>query len=408
MTDLFQAMNEPQGRVLVVEADGASRGNPGHAAYGTVVKDQATGQVLAEDAGYVGVETNNFAEYRGLLSGLKITRDIDPAAAVEVFMDSKLVVEQMSGNWKIKHASMKKLAEQATELSLGRTISYQWIPREQNAHADRLANEALDAQAAGKSWASSVPHAVEESQQEHMEWEPACATEFNADKPWSMRAPFSGDEPTTTLILVRHGRTEHTHDKRFSGKDGSDPHLSEIGQDDAKRIAAEIAKIGVEGPWAHLQKPTQLVSSPMKRSQETAEAIGHKIGLDVELDDSWIEASFGDWEGLTLDEVKERDAELAIQWTGSVTIAPPGGESLVDFEKRSRQARKDLVSRYAGETIVSVSHATPIRVAVADAVGATETAMWRLLVSPASMSIVRFWGDEASDILTINSCSHLG
>ena len=88
-------------RRVLIEADGGSRGNPGPAAYGAVLKDAVTGEVLAEDGTTIGVATNNVAEYSGLLAGLRLAAALDPTARVEVRMDSKLVVEQMSGRWKI-------------------------------------------------------------------------------------------------------------------------------------------------------------------------------------------------------------------------------------------------------------------------------------------------------------------
>ena len=86
---------------VVIEADGGSRGNPGPAAYGAVLKDAATGAVIAEDAATIGVASNNVAEYSGLIAGLRLAERFAPGADVEVRMDSKLVVEQMSGRWKI-------------------------------------------------------------------------------------------------------------------------------------------------------------------------------------------------------------------------------------------------------------------------------------------------------------------
>lgn len=103
-------------REFIVEADGGSRGNPGPAGYGSVVIDAATGETLAEAAEYIGVATNNVAEYRGLIAGLKAARALDPSASIRVRMDSKLVVEQMSGRWKIKHPDMKPLAAEAASI----------------------------------------------------------------------------------------------------------------------------------------------------------------------------------------------------------------------------------------------------------------------------------------------------
>ena len=131
-----------------IKADGGSRGNPGIAGSGTVLYD-ASGTVLTSIADYVGTATNNVAEYRALLNGLEAARDLG-ATEVEVLMDSKLVVEQMSGRWKIKHPDMKELALKAQAIARDfDAISYTWIPRAENSEADALANQAMDA-GAGK------------------------------------------------------------------------------------------------------------------------------------------------------------------------------------------------------------------------------------------------------------------
>jgi ribonuclease H / adenosylcobalamin/alpha-ribazole phosphatase len=139
-------------RRLVVEADGGSRGNPGPAAYGALVRDPETGAVLAERAQYLGETTNNVAEYSGLVAGLTAAKEIDPAAEVEVRMDSKLVVEQMTGRWKIKHEDMRRLALEARAILPVGQVTYVWVPRLQNSAADRLANAAMDAAARGQTW----------------------------------------------------------------------------------------------------------------------------------------------------------------------------------------------------------------------------------------------------------------
>jgi probable phosphoglycerate mutase len=136
---------------FIVEADGASRGNPGDASYGAVVRHGETGELVAERAEVLGHATNNVAEYRGLIAGLTVVADLDPEALVEVRMDSKLVVEQMSGRWKIKHPDMRALALQARELLPYGNVTYTWIPRNDNKHADALANEALDSHMSGGS-----------------------------------------------------------------------------------------------------------------------------------------------------------------------------------------------------------------------------------------------------------------
>jgi ribonuclease H / adenosylcobalamin/alpha-ribazole phosphatase len=130
-------------RKLIVEADGGARGNPGPAAYGAVVRDAETEEVLAAEGLPIGWATNNVAEYRGLIAGLEMARQIDQNAAVEVRMDSKLVIEQMAGRWKIKHPDMKPLALQASRLRPP-SVVWSWVPREANKAADTLVNRALD------------------------------------------------------------------------------------------------------------------------------------------------------------------------------------------------------------------------------------------------------------------------
>lgn len=132
-------------RQLIVEADGGSRGNPGIAAGGAVVIDGESAEVLAEVGVYVGHATNNVAEYNGLLAGLQRAFEIDPEASIHVRMDSKLVVEQMSGRWKIKHPDMAVLASQARALIGTRPVTYEWVPRLNNSLADAAANKSMDA-----------------------------------------------------------------------------------------------------------------------------------------------------------------------------------------------------------------------------------------------------------------------
>ncbi len=134
-------------RELIVEADGGSRGNPGIAAGGSIVIDAATGEILAEMGVYCGITTNNVAEYNGMIAGIRRAIAIDPDAMLHVRLDSKLVVEQMSGRWKIKHPVMAELAAEAREILTGTPVSFQWIPRLDNSRADRLANEAMDKRA---------------------------------------------------------------------------------------------------------------------------------------------------------------------------------------------------------------------------------------------------------------------
>ena len=144
-------------RRLIVEADGGSRGNPGPAAYGAVVRDADTFDVLASEGLPIGRATNNVAEYRGLIAGLEMARELDPAAAVEVRMDSKLVIEQMAGRWRVKHPDMKPLALQAARLRPTQVI-WTWVSRELNKAADTLVNRALDGEPEPRSHIVPRPH----------------------------------------------------------------------------------------------------------------------------------------------------------------------------------------------------------------------------------------------------------
>lgn len=129
---------------LIVEADGGSRGNPGVAAGGAVVIDPATGAVVAEVGVFIGIATNNVAEYNGMIAGIEAASERAAGAALHVRMDSKLVVEQMTGRWKVKHPDMQVLARRAKALIAGRHVTFEWVPRADNALADAVANESMD------------------------------------------------------------------------------------------------------------------------------------------------------------------------------------------------------------------------------------------------------------------------
>ena len=131
-------------RVLIVEADGGSRGNPGESGSGAIVTDQSTGELLAEISLYGGIASNNVAEYKGMIAGVRRAIELDPDAELLVRLDSKLVVEQMSGRWKIKHPAMAELAAEARQILTGTPVRFEWMPRLQNSRADKLANLAMD------------------------------------------------------------------------------------------------------------------------------------------------------------------------------------------------------------------------------------------------------------------------
>ncbi|WDG31652.1 bifunctional RNase H/acid phosphatase [Streptomyces sp. CA-278952] len=467
-------------RQVVVEADGGSRGNPGPAGYGAVVIDPATGEPLAETAEYIGVATNNVAEYRGLIAGLTAAKGLFPDAGdalrVHVRMDSKLVVEQMSGRWKIKHPDMKPLAARAAAVLPPSSVTYEWIPRAQNKHADRLANEAMDAGRDGRQWeasastaaldapargtvstpppaqgppgdqvagaararaalaaargaaapaadtlfpvpepgvpdttvpavpaeapapgqpAGTAPEAAGASQQQQQQ----------KKKPAAAVAPQTGWGPAAdlgapaTLVLLRHGETALTPEKRFSGSGGTDPELSATGRDQAARAAEHFAALGTV---------QEIVSSPLRRCRETAAAVADRLGLDVRIDEGLRETDFGAWEGLTFGEVRERYGDDLTAWLASPDTAPTGGgESFAEVAGRVAAARDRIVARYAGRTVLLVTHVTPIKTLVRLALGAPPEALFRMELSAASISTVAYYGDGNASVRLLNDTSHL-
>ncbi|RZU25181.1 bifunctional RNase H/acid phosphatase [Streptomyces sp. BK239] len=502
-------------REFVVEADGGSRGNPGPAGYGSVVVDAATGETLVERAEYIGVATNNVAEYRGLLSGLRAARELDPDAVVRVRMDSKLVVEQMSGRWKIKHPDMKPLATEAARVFPPGQVTYEWIPREHNKHADRLANEAMDAGKRGERWeagplhpgsaradaraaravatpakpdvaawagpeaagldtaevastgagvgatakgsagglaggsasrsagasgaadagrpaaaaapagaggpATSAPAGTGAS----VEGSPPAGTDATAEATTTPAATTASTTPGTrapsassstpqpsvgwgsapdlgapaTLVLLRHGETPLTPQKRFSGSGGSDPSLSAVGREQAERVAAALAR---RGTIQHI------VASPLARTRETADAVAARLGLEVTVEDGLRETDFGAWEGLTFGEVRERHPEDLTRWLADPEAEPTGGgESFAATATRIAATRDKLVAAYAGRTVLLVTHVTPIKTFVRLALGAPPESLFRMELSAASLSAVAYYADGNASVRLLNDTSHL-
>ena len=400
---------------FIIEADGGSRGNPGPAGSGAVVIDASTGEVLVEIARFIGVATNNVAEYTALLAALEVCLQLDPSAKVTVRMDSKLVIEQMSGRWQIKHADMRQLAAAVRDLAIGRVKAYQWIPREENSRADAQANKAMDQAADSIVFLSETARInVSNEDPAHQVLQSdvpaapmASVAEFNAELPSSVRAPGGVTAPLTTVILVRHGRTALTESKKISGRGGANPPLSAAGRDDAARVAAAIAQISHIGPWAHLKAPTAIVCSPVERAHETARIIGAQIGVTPVTEEDLSEISFGEWDGLTNDEARERYPDVFAAWQGSWQVSPPGGEALIDFDARVTAARERIFAKHPGQTVIVVSHVMPTRGFLRAAFEAGISAYWRPQISPCSISIVRFWGDQTAEVLAVNSTSHL-
>lgn len=396
-------------RRLVVEADGGSRGNPGPAGYGALVRDAETGELLAERAAGIGTETNNVAEYRGLIAGLRAAHDIDPDATVDVRMDSKLVVEQMSGRWKIKHPSMQPLAREAGSIFPAAQVRYGWIPREINTHADRLANEAMDAASRGRTWsgpldapAAAVPSRPVQIEIDEAEPEPPAAAPSAAGRLVANRLVGWEDVgPPTTFVVVRHGETPNTVAKLFCGRDGADPGLTPRGFEQARAAAAVIAE-GFGG-----EAPVAVLSSPLRRARETAGQIADALGLEVRVEDAFAETAFGEWEGLDFAAVRARWPQQLQAWLDSPAVSPPGGESMDEVFARTRIGRDKVRARFPGRTVVLVSHVTPIKQLVRMALDAPAHAIYRMELVPASMQVLRWWPDGGASMQAFNVSTHL-
>ena len=368
-------------RRLIVEADGGSRGNPGPAGYGAVVRDASSGAVLAERSEAIGRATNNVAEYRGLIAGLQAAVDLG-GGIVDVRLDSKLIVEQMSGRWQVKHPGMKPLvAEAAALVRQLDSARFAWIPRLRNTHADRLANEAMDA-AAGVTRPVTMPRPAAMSRR---------AGASNRLGGWSEEL-----SPPMTTLLLRHGQTPLSIEKRFSGR--GDAALTEVGMGQARSLAARVREV-----------PTvdAIVSSPLRRARQTAEIVAHALDLPVTEDSALAEADFGEWEGLTLAEVRQRYPVEVDEWFASMEVAPPGGESFAATARRVRGARDRLLRDHPAATVIVVSHVTPIKTFLRFALDAPAHSLYRMELDLTGVSEIDWYPDGATVVKRMNDTSHL-
>jgi broad specificity phosphatase PhoE len=291
-------------------------------------------------------------------------------------MDSKLVVEQMSGRWKVKHPDISVLHQQATALSTRfNRITYAWIPRAKNSHADRLANEAMDA---------------------------AAEIETPAEAPKSGAAPVSPAGWTgargapTRFLLLRHGQTELSTQRRYSGR--GNPALTDVGRRQADAAAQYLAQNG--GIAA-------VITSPLQRAYDTAVAAAKALGLDVTVDDDLIETDFGAWEGLTFGEAAERDPDLHRRWLRDTSITPPDGESFDSVATRVRRAQARIINEHGAETVLVVSHVTPIKTLLRLALDAGQGILYRLHLDLASLSIAEFYPDGVASVRLVNQTAYL-
>jgi probable phosphoglycerate mutase len=310
-------------------------------------------------------------------------------------MDSKLVVEQMSGRWQIKNAGLRPLAAQAATLQRRfDLVTFVWVPRERNKQADALANKAMDdaasvtratggkGEAAGKARPAepAADSAPSERGKQKPSWEPPAAT-------------------PTRLILVRHGATALTAQRRYSGR--GDVPLSDTGLAQAQATAARVKSLA--------PAVAAVVTSPLGRCTRTAEVIAATLGgaVPVVVEPDLVECDFGEWEGKTFTEVRAQWPDEMDAWLGSTEEAPPGGESFRAVATRVRRVVATLHTTYPESTLVVVSHVSPLKILLRDALAAGDAFLHRLYLDPAGLSIVDMWADGGVAVRMVNETAHL-
>ncbi|CAG7629966.1 putative phosphoglycerate mutase [Actinacidiphila bryophytorum] len=200
-------------------------------------------------------------------------------------------------------------------------------------------------------------------------------------------------------MLLRHGETAHTEQRRFSGSGGDDPALSERGLAQAGQAASALVA-GRHGIDA-------VVTSPLARCRQTAQAAADRLGLPVAVADGLRETAFGAWEGLTFAEVRSRYPAELDAWFASPAAAPPGGESFDDVTARVTRTRDELLAAHCGRTVLLVSHVTPLKTLIRLALGAPHEAVFRMDLAPASLSATAHYTDGNASLRFLNSTTHL-
>nr|WP_281363838.1 histidine phosphatase family protein [Nocardioides daedukensis] len=181
--------------------------------------------------------------------------------------------------------------------------------------------------------------------------------------------------------MIRHGVTPHTVDKRFSGGLASaNPGLSDLGREQVRATAE----------WLQNMHLDAVIASPVRRTLESAEIIAEVLGHDLETEAGFAEMEFGDWDGMTFGEVAEKHQADLDAWLGSVDVAPPGGESMRAVQARVLAGLDRTLAAHTGRTIAVVSHVTPIKTLVSHAVQAPLDSLFRMELTPASVSVVSF------------------
>jgi probable phosphoglycerate mutase len=196
------------------------------------------------------------------------------------------------------------------------------------------------------------------------------------------------------LLLLRHGQTALSVHRRYSGR--GDPELTELGRAQAKAAAAGLGS--VEG----VDEVSVVLSSPLRRARQTAAEAAAALGVGVREHPGLIETDFGEWEGLTFAEARERYPELHGRWLGDDTVAPPGGESFAEVGHRVAELRDELLGEHPGRTVLLVSHVTPIKLLLRLALDVGPSVLYRMHLDLASLSIAEFYPDGGASVRLVN------
>ena len=313
------------------------------AGYGAVVREARTGRVLIELAEPLGTTTNNVAEYRGLLAGLKAAFDIDPGADISVRMDSDLIVKQMTGVNKVKHPNMRPLALEAQAICRairdnGGNVDFAWIPRDLNTAADALSNLAMDGesvrrvhrdQPAGSDRVDDV-----EADDSRAAAEPADAPDAPDDL---------ADQRDLRLLLVQTPSTEGA----------------------VERVAEAVRPL--------VGRDSRVVTAPEPLAEQTGRAVAQLIGTEVEVSADWA--------------------------------ADPGRAGSEPADAASSAAYGRL--RLNGGTVVVVTTRRGIVTVLAEVLGLGPERFWSLATAPGSLSGVEVWADGTASIAFTNRTDHL-
>jgi ribonuclease H / adenosylcobalamin/alpha-ribazole phosphatase len=202
-------------------------------------------------------------------------------------------------------------------------------------------------------------------------------------------------KPTTTLLL-RHGQTALSAQRRFAGR--GDIPLTDLGLEQAAAAATALARRG---------GIDLVVTSPLRRTLDTARAVAAAVGVDMSVDEALVETDFGSWEGMTFGEVMARWPDEIAAWMADPDVAPPGGESFAAVGVRVNAALDRLLTASAGQTVVVVSHVTPIKSIVCRALLAPSAALFRFHLDVAALSEAAWFADGPALLRSLNDTAHL-